>query len=96
MTRLRFYVGLVTKDGRVVDKAVIERMTQLVSQEYGGLTMYQTQGAYEGQEEPSVVIEVLEDGLNRCSAATMAGSLRKLADQSTVLWTREEVAGGFV
>ena len=94
MTRTRYYVGLETRDGQTVSEATQDKLCQLVADCYGGCTVYQAIGYWRGACEPSMVIEALGD-LDGTTPNTLASWLANIANQSSVLWTRERVEGWF-
>lgn len=100
MTRTRFYVGLTTRDGKPVSPAIQDQVAALVADCYGGgCTVYGAVGYWRGVREGSMVIEVLtDDHVQRdreYRVPKIASRLARLASQSVVLWTQEEVNGGF-
>ena len=90
MMRTRYYLGLTDKDGQPVPEATVADIGRRF---HSGCTLYQATGWWEGNTEPSVVIETLTEG--RPEAERLAGELQELANQTSVLWTQEWVRGGF-
>ena len=93
MIRLRWYVGLSTSSGPVTP-AEQASCLDAIGGIYGGCTVYKACGVWKGTREDSLVYEVLTEELG-CWPETLAEGLQKLARQSSVLWTRESVEGGF-
>lgn len=107
MNRVRFYVGEWKSQQpgdyegpqvRVSDKAfsAIERHLECM---FGGWTVYYTRGSWKGVGETSRVYEVIGDFSVRWAASafeTSAKALKDLAEQESVLYTHEEIEGGFV
>ena len=94
MIRLRWYVGLSAGDGRPVTHAEQASCLDAIGGIYGGCTVYQTRGVWKGTVEDSLVYEVVTEELG-CAPEILAEGLQTLARQSSVLWTRESVEGGF-
>ena len=93
MTRTRYYVGLVTQNGHAVSEATQDKLCQFVADTHGGgCTAYHAVGYWQGARESSLVIEVLGDNV---SPEVVTAELAALANQTCVLWTREQVEGGF-
>ena len=98
MTRTRYYVGLTTQHGGLVTLDTEKLLAATVAAHYGGgCTIYQAVGYWKGVREESQVYEVLGAISQKCcrSSADLAAALARDADQSSVLWTCEEVQGGF-
>lgn len=94
MNRTRYYVGLVTRGGEPVSpEAQASVAAEVASQYGGGCTLYHATGYWEGEREPSLVLEALHD--EGPDPDVVALELAELADQSAVLWTFEEVTGNF-
>ena len=96
MTRHRFYVGTHDKTGHNVSEDAFERIRYLLTNQFGGFTEYQGQGAWYDESirlirEPSITFEAIGE-----TTASVARMIRDLANQSAVLWTREIVDGEFV
>ena len=105
MTRTRYYLGLTTRDGKPVDDG--QRADAVATAAYahaGGCTVYRATGYWRGAtgywrgtREETLVLEALDvDGYESPVSDALARSLGAIMEQDTVLWTREEVAGGFV
>ena len=98
MTRTRYYLGLTTRDGKPVDDG--QRADAVATAAYahaGGCTVYRATGYWRGTREETLVLEALDvDGYESPVSDALARSLGAIMEQDTVLWTREEVAGGFV
>ena len=97
MTRTRYYVGLTTQHGRPVSQVARDSLTATVAAHYGGgCTIYQAVGYWKGAREESQVYEVLGEMQGTpFQPELLAAHLASVADQSSVLWTCEEVQGGF-
>ena len=99
MNRTRYYVGLVTRAGEPVSPEAQERLADEVSSHYGGgCTIYRTIGYWQSTREASLVFEVLGEieCLDCDTPEDLGRLLARLADQSAVLWTSEEVKGSSV
>ena len=98
MIRTRYYVGLSTSDGLEVSREIQDKVTRTVADAYGGgCTCYHAIGYWQGTREGSLILEALsEDTPERPIPEVLAAVLAQLAEQSSVLWTAERVAGGFV
>ena len=94
MIRLRWYIGLTSASGTPVTGAEQAECAQAVGVVYSGCTVYRTLGLWCGHWEDSLVLEVLTEEPVK-APAILAGELQHIARQSSVLWTRESVEGGF-
>ena len=98
MIRHRYYVGTLTQDGRPVPAVSVDACADLLLKVYGGYTLFHARGAWsdkgEIKREPSRVYECLFETGDH-DVRGLARELAKLADQFTVLWTTEEVGGGY-
>ena len=98
MTRTRYYVGLSRYNGQPVTPEQIREVQEVISNAYGGgSTTYQATGYWKGTREDCIVVEVVGDfnPAHWSRPADLARAASQIAGQSTVLWTREEVEGGF-
>lgn len=94
MIRLRWYIGLTSASGTPVTGEEQAECAQAVEVVYSGCTVYRTLGLWRGHWEDSLVLEVLTKK-SAGKPIILAGMLQRLARQSSVLWTRESVEGGF-
>jgi hypothetical protein len=105
MTRITFYVG-IDRDRNNKHLRLLEIHDGLISiegiltREYGGFTKVAAQGRYQsGPDEASRIYTVItsRDLPNAGEIAVMeiAGKLADCLDQESVLYTLEEVKGGF-
>lgn len=93
MTRTRYYIGLVDRNGKGVSAETRMTLPSVVAEAYGGgCTIFHASGYWQGCREPSLVIEAIGDDVD---SATLAKHLAYLANQTSVLWTQEQVDGGF-
>ena len=90
MTRHRWYVGLVTRIGLVLEPVVY---TKILDRHLKGYTIYDAQGRWEGQNEAALIIEVIGELAN---GTWLAKELKYFGDQNTVLYTQDEVQTTFV
>jgi hypothetical protein len=99
MTRYKFYVGTLGKDGKGVDHA---KCREILCIDFGAFTAFAGTGEWEGTEEDSVCYEVLDETSSlannaRARGELIASALRDAANQTCVLYTVEEgIYGGFV
>ena len=101
VTRHRFYIGCTDKDGRLwaafpADWAAAERV---LTDTFSGFTCFKATGAWFDDAGDRIVHELsrVYECLGDIPDGTrIAEKLRDLANQSAVLYTREEVHGEFV
>ena len=95
MTRHRWYVGLVTRIGLVLEPVVY---TKILDRHLKGYTIYGAQGRWEGQNEAALIIEVIGelDTIPGKDGTWLAKELKYFGDQNTVLYTQDEVQTTFV
>ena len=97
MTRYRWYVGKVDKDGQDVPVVDQDTAIRLVDRYMSGCTVYHAVGYWQNQRELSLVIEAIHpDNPESDWAASIAWDLRRICRQNAVLWTLETVNGGLV
>lgn len=60
MNYFRFYVGHITEEGRDIPDAPT-KIREIVGRYFKAATIIQTQGLWEGQTEPSSIIDVFVD-----------------------------------
>ena len=99
MIRHRYYVGTVTKDGLPVSDEQRAKLRKTLCDMYNGYTVYRVGGAWRDvwgtiKVEQSEVYEGLAPRPD-VDPQALAMLLAQLAEQSTVLWTKEKVTGGF-
>ena len=100
MIRYRFYVGTFDKDGVLVPHTGVQ---DYLAATFGGYSAYTVAGVWRDDEglitsERSIIYEVLvaQPRAPWIPVQDHALALRNLARQQTVLYTREQVEGGFV
>ena len=95
MTRTRYYLGLTTRDDKVVDDWRQANAVELMVHVYGdGCTIYRAAGHWRGTTEETLILEVISGG--GVDSEFMASRLGTIMLQDTVLWTAERVEAGFV
>lgn len=81
----RFHIGLVTADGLAIDGARRADARGLIDAAYpDGYTLTETQGRYNGTDEPSWIVEVYAESKAQERAVWLAVDLRKLLSQECI------------
>jgi hypothetical protein len=109
MRRIRFYVGTqqgtTNGDGSQLTWDEFRSVYEWLSNRYGGYTAQSARGGWidpSGKlvNEPSLIIEVLDNDPTRTPTLRdpkrVAGKIKSLLHQDCVLYTVEEIQGGFV
>ena len=85
MKRYRLYTELKNLDA----------LTKLAQSYFEGFTMYAAKGVWKGQEEGTIIIEVMEKfGLQK--AMDLAEDIKELNGQEAVFLTVEEIGGRLI
>ncbi len=85
MIRIRYYCGLVSKDGERVNPGVYRK---IMDEYYRNYTEYQTMGVWEGHREDCIIFEVIT---SVSGDEVLTEKLRKEGNQSCILVTDETV-----
>lgn len=90
MTRVRWYIGKVDRNGADVPVAAQESAIDTLAEVFGGATVYHTVGIWRGARELSLVVEVLTSG-NPTDALLhpLALHAAQVCNQSAVMYTCE-------
>lgn len=105
MKRIRIYVGLIDKDGRVSNSNLAEYQYLFnsfihhdLSAYFDGASIFDAVGFWKGTQEPSKVIEILmdDDSGSAVRLQLLVKRLKSLLNQEAVMVTSEELHVSFV
>jgi hypothetical protein len=102
MKRYRFYVGSKTEANVPVTYAQWGVVDNLLVRIFNGFTRYEVHGGWQDRlgniiYEPAYCYECISDGIIRDAAiAEIARNIRMETLQASVLYTIEDIQGGFV
>ncbi len=102
MRQLRWYVSNQQQDGEEVTQYQRNIVIDLMTEMYGGATLYSSIGFWTEDEGklnavPSAVFEVITDDAEWPSpnAATIADKIREITNQKAVMYTVVRINGGY-